>query len=286
MFKIGILQLTSHLDAAVDGFKAGLAGVEADYIYYNVEGKVPEMAGCAAKLAEAKVDLIFACTTPAAKHAKALAADIPVLFTPVFDPVTTGLVATPEQPEGKVTGVCGQVKAADKIAMLKQLLPNAKKVTLLQDKADGNAAIETANFLQAAADYDVTVVAVEEADLTNLTKLAPAEADAIFLPIGPVVEKNFTAIKAYADSKQLPIIASHGPNVAEGAVAALIANHKDLGVACGQLAKQILIDKKAIAQLPVEYPKAPELLLNKAAAAKIGLNIPASLLQTAVKVIE
>lgn len=286
MFKIGILQLTSHLDAAVEGFKEGLQGVEAEYIYYNVEGKVPEMAGYAAKLAEAKVDLIFACTTPAAKNAKALAEDIPVLFTPVFDPVTTGLVATPEKPEGKVTGVCGQVKATDKVDMLKKLLPEAKKLVLLQDKADGNAAIETANFQQAAAGYQVTVTAVEEADLANLATVVPADTDAIFLPIGPVVEKNFAAIKAFADSKKLPIIASHGPNVAEGAVAALIANHKDLGVACGQLAKQILVDKKPIAQLPVEYPKAPELLLNKQSAAALGLELPAEMLASAVKVIE
>lgn len=94
MFNIGILQLTQHLDDAVKGFKEGLRNLNVDvtYHYLNADGNIAELPKLADILAT-KVDLIFACSTPAAKAAVALTENIPVLFTPVFDPVSVNLVS-------------------------------------------------------------------------------------------------------------------------------------------------------------------------------------------------
>ena len=91
MYKIGILQLTQNLDTAVHGFKQALAGEEVEYLYFNVDGTVEKLPAFAQKLVDENVDLIFACTTPAAKAAIAASDHIPVVYTPVFDPISVGI---------------------------------------------------------------------------------------------------------------------------------------------------------------------------------------------------
>ena len=133
MFNIGILQLTQHLDDAVKGFKEGLRNLNVDvtYHYLNADGNIAELPKLADILATKKVDLIFACSTPAAKAAVALKENIPVLFTPVFDPVSVNLVESMNKPNGKATGMSGMVSAPDKLSFIKNILPNAKKIALL-----------------------------------------------------------------------------------------------------------------------------------------------------------
>ena len=117
MYNIGILQLTQYLDDAVNGFKFALKerGIAANFHYLNADGNIDELPKLANQLAEKKVDLIFACSTPAAAAAVELQGDIPVVFTPVFDPIGAKLVDNMTNPGGKATGVAGMVKVDDKI---------------------------------------------------------------------------------------------------------------------------------------------------------------------------
>jgi putative ABC transport system substrate-binding protein len=133
LIRIGILQLTQNLDDAVNGFKQGLEklNVATVFIYRNADGNASLLSKLAQELFDNHVDLIFACSTPSALAAKALNGKTPVIFTPVFDPISTGLVDTMSAPGGKITGMSGMVNAADKVSFLKQLLPTAKKLLCL-----------------------------------------------------------------------------------------------------------------------------------------------------------
>lgn len=281
LFNIGILQLTQNLDDAVYGFKQGLhdLAVTAKFHYVNADGNVSELPKLAQNLADLKVDLIFACSTPAAKAAGALAGTIPVLFTPVFDPVSANLVNSMQFPGGKITGMSGMVKASDKISFIKELLPTAKKLGILYHAEDPNALIEAERFRNAAKGqfYLEEITIFDQAELSLLNDKLASDLDALFLPIGRVVEENFASIAYYTDALHIPIIASHAPNVSLGALGALVANHTKLGEACAKQAKQILVDKADIKTIPVGITEMPEILLNSFAAENLNIDLPKEL---------
>lgn len=289
MYHIGILQLTQNLDDAVRGFETGLAdlGLEAEFHYLNADGALDDLPLLAAELAGRRVDIIFACSTPAAQAAVKLEGNIPVVFTPVFDPVGAGLTASLDKPGSKATGVAGMVPAAAKVAFIQELLPNAKTIGILYHLGDSNALLEV-NYFKQAAGAKFTLVELPVAkpdDLSTLPDKLPPNLDALFLPIGRVIEENFASVAYYAESANLPIIASHAPNVPSGALGALVANHYDLGYACAAKAAQILAGE-APGTIPVGVVDHPEIQLNAFVAANLGLELPPALLAKTKEVFE
>jgi len=289
LYTIGILQLTQYLDDAVHGFKHGLAqrGITAQYHYRNADGNAMQLPKLAAELAELKVDLIFACSTPSTQAALQLTEDIPVVFTPVFDPVGSGLVHSLSLPGGKATGVSGMIKAEAKLDFIHRLLPTVQNLGILYHTGDNNSLAEVDNFRK-FLQPGITLIEIpfnQAEDLSNLPDLLPIELDALFLPIGRVVEENFPTIAYYTDTIQLPIIASHPPNVSAGALGALVANHYDLGEDCASKAEEILKGAHP-REIPVDIVKKPEILLNNYTAQNLGLEFSAELLAEATEVFE
>ena len=289
MHHIGILQLTQNLDDAVRGFKAGLSelGLSVEFHYLNADGAVSDLPQLAKNLANQQVALIFACSTPAAQAAVQLPGTIPVVFTPVFDPVGAGLTQSMDKPEGKATGVAGMVPADAKTAFIQELLPAAKTIGILYHSADSNALLEVNNFKKAAQTVfsivDLPIAKPEE--LSALPDRLSAELDALFLPIGRVIEENFASVAYYAEAANLPIITSHAPNVPSGALGALVANHYELGRACAAKAAQILAGTHP-GSIPVGIVDNPEIQLNVFAAANLGIELPPALLKKAAEVFE
>lgn len=286
MVTIGILQWTQNLDDAVDGFRQGLTalGRQVHWLYRNAEGNEAAARKYAAELQAAAVNLIFACGTPAARAAKATG--LPVVFTPVFDPVGAGLVASLERPGENATGMAGMVPAEAKVAFIKELLPQVTQLGVLYHQEDDNARVEMQNF-QAAATGFFTLLPLpitEAAELSRLGDRLTMEIEALFLPIGRVVEENFPTIVYYTDLRRLPVIASHGPNVAAGALGALVANHARLGQACARQAAAIL-DGRDPGEIPVGRATQPDILLNATAADTLGLTLPETLRQKAHEII-
>jgi len=289
LYNIGILQLTQNLDDAVQGFKYGLAeqGIATQFHYLNADGNVGQLPKLATQLSEYKVDLIFACSTPSAQAAIKLEDNIPVVFTPVFDPVGSGLVNSMSLPGGKATGVAGMVVANAKMAFIQRLLPAAHTLGILYHTADSNAIVEVENFRKLPSPgLNLVEIPIHKAeDLSNLPDILPAEIDALFLPIGRVVEENFPTIAYYTDTINLPVIASHAPNVSAGALGALVANHYQLGRECAIKAGEILRGTKA-GTIPVDVVKTPEVLLNNFTAQNLGLNLPVDLVAEAAEIFE
>jgi len=289
LFNIGILQLTQNLDDAVHGFKDNLAklGITAHFHYLNADGNVEQLPKLAQQLADLRVDLIFACSTPSAQAAIHLDHNIPVVFTPVFDPVGSKLVASMSTPGGKATGVAGMVTAEAKMTFIHRLLPTAHTLGVLYHVADANSVAEVENFRKLVSPkLSIIEIPIHQAeDLSNLPDTLPTTIDALFLPIGRIIEENFATIAYYTDTINLPIITSHAPNVPIGALGALVANHYQLGMECGKKAKEIL-NGTLPAVIPVDIVKTPEILLNNFTAQNLGLDFAPDLVADATEVFD
>src|SRR3984893_14231217 len=69
------------------------------------EGKAHRLSDLAVELVRLRVDLIFAETTPAARAVKQATTTIPIVFSPIADPIGSGLLGNLAPPGGNITGM-------------------------------------------------------------------------------------------------------------------------------------------------------------------------------------
>ena len=104
------------------------------------EGNFALLPMLAAELVKHRPDVIVAILSAAALAAKQATSTIPIVIVGVSDPIASGLVGNLARPGGNVTGTSDQSHAAvgKEFELIRQLLPNAKRVVVLWNPANAN----------------------------------------------------------------------------------------------------------------------------------------------------
>jgi putative ABC transport system substrate-binding protein len=99
-------------------------------------GRVEDLPRLAAELVELRVDLVVAVGRLSSEATPGLIRSIPVLFPDAWDPVGDKVVASLARPGGNATGLSlmGPEMYAKELGLLKEALPNLKKVGVLVDR--------------------------------------------------------------------------------------------------------------------------------------------------------
>ncbi len=135
-FRIGFLGPVRLLEV----FRTALANlgyVEGQNII--IESRWPQenlldlVPNAAAELVSLEGDVIVAGGGTAARAAKGATTDVPIVFSVVFDPAGSGLVANLERPRSNITGFTtfDPQQARTQLEILKDLIPGLARVTLL-----------------------------------------------------------------------------------------------------------------------------------------------------------
>jgi putative ABC transport system substrate-binding protein len=296
VIKIGISQLVEHpaLDSTREGFIEALkeAGYEdgknIKIDFQNAQNDITNAQTIARKFVDEKVDMILAIATPAAQAAANVTKDIPILITAVTDPVSAGLAESLEKPGGNVTGTTDMNPVAEQIKLIKDLVPNAKKVGILYNAGEINSKVQVDIAKQAAAEYGLTII---EATVSNSNEVSQAtqslmgRVDAIYVPTDNTIVSSIGAVIKVANDHKIPVIGSERGQVEAGAIATKGIDYKELGKQTGRIAVEIIKGKKP-QDIPIEGAKVVTLIINQKAAETIGLTIPKDILDNADEVIK
>jgi putative ABC transport system substrate-binding protein len=297
MHRIGYLS-SSGLPHLVEGFRQGLrelGWVEGQNLvvdYRLAEGRLERLPDLAAELVRLKVDVIVAVPTPAAAAAKRATDTIPIIMFSVGDPVGLGLVASLGRPGGNITGLSygvGLETIAKGLELVKEILPNARRVAVLSNPA---------NPAQALAIRDVKVATVPLGlQLQLLEARRPEDFDAAFAAMAKehadallvVAEGLFLRQRArladLALKNRLPSVHGIRENVEAGGLIHYGPDLLDQARRAGIFVDKILKGAKP-ADLPVEQPIKFELVINLKTAKALSLTLPPMLLARADEVIE
>jgi putative ABC transport system substrate-binding protein len=106
------------------------------------EGNARRLPELAAELVRLGVDLIFAETTPAVRAVKQATTTIPCVFSPIADPIGSGLVANLARPGGNITGITFMAPelGGKRLELLKQAAPGMTRVGILSHPGDPSEA--------------------------------------------------------------------------------------------------------------------------------------------------
>lgn len=286
--KIGIIQLVEHpaLDNAYKGFVDGLADagyVDGQNITIDYQNAQNEQANCvtiANKLINDKDDLIFAIATPAAQAVANLTKDIPILVSAVTDPKTANLVQSNEHPGTNVSGTSDLTPVAAQIKLLKQIVPNAKKVGLMYCSSEANSIFQI--DLAKAACQENGLEFIEGSvsasnEIQQVTQGLVGKVDAIYVPTDNMLAAGMANVAMVANNAKIPVICGEDGMVVSGGLATYGINYYELGKQTAVQAVAILRDGKNPADMPIEYNEKCTLSVNHETEAAIGIKVPENL---------
>lgn len=284
VYKIGVIQLVEHaaLDAANKGFIDGLdeAGIKYEVDQQNAQGDQTACDTIASKLVNDGNDLILAIATPAAQAVAGKTSDIPILVTAVTDPATSGLVDTNEVPAGNVSGTSDLTPVKEQIALLTELIPDAKTVGILYCSAEDNS-----RFQADIAKEEIKAAGLESKDFTvsssneiqSVVESMVGKVDAIYCPTDNMIAAGMTTVTMVANENGLPTICGEAGMVDAGGLATFGIDYYNLGKLTAEQAVKILKGEATTAEMPIGYLTADqcEFAGNDETAATLGIDLSA-----------
>jgi putative ABC transport system substrate-binding protein len=255
----------------------------------SAEGQYDRLPGLATDLVHRNVSVIVAVGAvlgPLA--AKAATTTIPIVFMIGSDPVKWGLVASLNRPGGNITGVTliDTVLMAKRLELIREVVPNATVIGLVQNPNNPNAEAEAKEFEQLAHanSFKLQVVPVRtKQDLpTAFTDLAAVSVDAVLIGSDQLISTLADQIVPLAARYKLPVIYSFP---VAGGLMAYGTSVADLDYQAGKYAGRILNGEKP-ADLPVIQSTKVKFVINLKTAKALGLTIPLAVLARADEVIE
>jgi len=241
----------------------------------------------AADLVRLKVDVIVATGQRAVRAAKQVTSTIPIVMSPVGDPVGEGFVTSLARPGGNVTGtsLMNVDMSGKRLEMLKELVPGAAHVAVLWAPSY-EAELRT---IQAAA--RVLGVTLLELQVTNASELDQAfetakrdRTDAMMTTGGTLFFGLRARIADLALHHRLPAIYIAPSMVQAGGLVAYGPSDTEYYRRAASYVDKILKGAQP-ADLPVEQPMKFELVINLKTSEALGLTIPHTILVQATEVI-
>jgi putative tryptophan/tyrosine transport system substrate-binding protein len=294
---IGVLHPGAPPDPWLEGLRQGLR--DLGYVegrnmvveYRWAEGKGERLEGLAQQLIDRKVDVIVIMTGPAVIAARRRTTTVPIVMAVSGDPIGIGVAASLARPGGNVTGL--SLMSADlaglRLAVLKEAVPEAKRVGVLYNPAEPPTAQEMRDSDAAAQRLGVTLQPLEARTGDDLelafARAAAERVDALitfahgfaFVHRGRIADlaarNRFPVMYGWREYAEAGGLMAYGPNVTSM-----------LGRAASYVDR--IIKGANPADLPIEQPTKFELVINLKTAKALGITVPPSLLARADEVIE
>ncbi len=256
----------------------------------NAEGRSDRLPLLAAELLRAKVEVIVAVNTPAARAAQKATRTVPIVIMRVADPVKAGLIRSLAHPGGNVTGLSflPDVLGAKAIEALRQTVPGVSRVAAFY-KADNPGALLVVNETERRSAKQG--VAFERIPIGGagdfpdaFATAAHAGAQAVFVMDDGAMTKLRALLLKYAAHQKLPVVSIYKDFAEAGGLFAYGPDLDHVYRRSAHYVDRILKGAKA-GELPVEQPDTYHFAINLKTAKALGLSVPQSLLVRADQVI-
>jgi len=295
-YRIGLLVSGgpgTYIDAMTDTLRQ-LGYVEGTNVSIErrfSEGNLDRLPALAKELIEQRVDIIVAVSTPAALAAKQATASIPIVFTPLSDPVGVGVVASLARPGGNATGTSLMASdlSAKRLELLHTVVPQVSRIAILWDSSNPGMTLRVRETRMAADQSRLALHSVGPRNLEELeaafAELAKQRPDALLVTTEPFTRRHLTRILDFAASNRIPAMFEDVYYVDAGGLMSYGPNVRDLYQRSAVYVDKILKGAKP-ADLPVAQATKFEMAINMRTAKALGITFPRSILIRADNVIE
>lgn len=264
-YKVGICNYVddASLNQIVENIQTQLAalgetyGVTFDISYDNCNADPNLLSQIIANFIADGVDLMVGVATPVAMAMQTATEDnqIPVVFSAVSDPVSTGVVSSLEAPGANLTGTSDYLDTNSVMDLILAADPDTRKIGLLYDQGQDSSATPIAH----AKDYlnSKGIQCVERTGTTTDEVMLAAQAlvsdgvDAVFTPTDNTIMTAELAIYETFIDAGIPHYTGADSFALNGAFLGYGVDYANLGVETANMVADILVNGAAPAETPV-----------------------------------
>jgi putative ABC transport system substrate-binding protein len=244
-----------------------------------------DLARTASELVREKPDIIVVGSSAETAAVLAVTRKIPVLFSTASDPVGSGFVRSLERPDGNATGFSNNDPAMSEkwVELLTEIAPATRRIGVVFNPRTTPAA-GTSYLARLQATTAADGPAFETIHVTELSAIEGAIAEfagkgagggLVFLP-DSFTFRNATLCTAAAARLALPAVYPFDTFTLQGGLMSYAGVREETAEMVASYIDLILRGAD-VAELPVQFSRSFELVINEKAAAALGLSLPPSL---------
>jgi len=293
---VAVTAIVEHpaLDSVRDGIKAALEeggyreGENLKWQYQSAQGNTGTAAQIARKFVGDRPDVIVGIATPSAQALVASTRSTPIIFSAVTDPVEAQLVRNWEASGSNVSGVSDLLELDKQMALIKRVLPEAKRVGMVYNPGEANSAVVVRHLKELLPSMGMTLVeaaAPRSVDVGSAARSLVGKVDVIYTNTDNNVVSAYESLVKVGNDTRTPLIASDTDSVKRGAIAALGLDYFEHGKQAGRMVLRVLNGEKP-GDIKPETSENLSLYLNPAAAKRQGVTLSQELLDSAAEIIE
>jgi len=251
-------------------------------------GAFPELA---ASLVKTRPDAIIGTCIPSTRAAKNATTNIPVVMSVDGDPVASGLVMSLARPGGNVTGTSTLFEELIPkwLELLTTAVPKGRDIAILTNPDDVADPFFWAKFQEAAQRTGVKAIKVKANTPAGIDRsfvdMKNRGADGLVVMTEAFFASQIPLLVSLAERNRLPAIYGYREFTQAGGMMSYGLSYREYFKRVARYVDAVLKGTKP-AELPVEQPTKIELVINLAAARKLGVTMPQSLLLRADEVIQ
>ena len=266
--KIGVTQIVEHqsLDdvrqGIVDSLKAnGYGEDKVEISYKNAQGDFGTAQIIAQEFKNTS-DIVVAISTPSAQAAVNNIKDKPIFFAAITNPESAGVLAE------NVTGISDRSPVEKQVELIKEILPETKKIGVVYNTSEQNSFYLTDEFKKEAEKngYEVVIKGI-----TNVNEIASAldtilpEIDVLYTTIDNTIASTYPLIIDKSKKANKPVIGATKNYVDQGALASEGISDYKVGYQTGEMIVRYLKGED-IKNMKFEVVRESERYINKEVA--------------------
>ncbi len=229
-------------------------------------------------------------TLPALTLKRVAPSTLPVVFSAVADPVGAGLVTRLSRHGGNVTGIATQVPAiaAKRMEILKELLPDARRIAVLMNPATPATVLSLAEMRSHAEGLGISIRAYEFRTRTALADVLASirvdEHEALVVLEDPLANALQADIARWATTARIPSVFGGHESVRAGGLFSFGPSRIAAFERAADYVDRILRGARP-QDLPVEQATKFDLALNMAVARRLSIVVPPSMMMRVTEVV-
>jgi len=221
-----------------------------------------------ARLKQEKPPLIVALGTLAARLAREIIGEIPVIFAMVPHLEKQILRAD------NVTGIAMSIPLRQQLSTLKILAPNTKNVGVMYNPRYSRALVEAATEAAKSLALNLVTAKIDSPDeVPDATRAFLGTIDALWMVPDETVmnAESFKHLLKFTFKNKVPFFSVAPKLVENGALVSLSPDFAAIGAQAGRIALKILQEKVSPKLIPIADPEGLDIAINLTTAKRIGV---------------
>ncbi len=263
-------------------------GINVDLEIRNALGDLTNLQKIAQGFVDQGVDMIVAHSTACLQAAMMATPRIPIVFIAVANPYLVNAGKSADDHLANVTGVASTGPIKQTMALIRQILPGARRVGMLWTPSELNSEYYLNLAREAAAELGLEIVSVPVSSSNGVLLAAQIliskKIDVLFPISDNTINSSFSTLGRVAEENSVPLFGSFLLATRDGACAGLGVEFSDMGYKAGLMAVRIR-NGESPAGIPFDAMTGVKLHLNLLAARRQGVKFPPEVLKVADEIL-